>query len=305
MHSSTVAYDNCCLRCYMKVDDSPFVSWEEGRDKCSKQGQSLANLRTVDEWDSLLSAFKRGYENNGCFYIGLQRFDKFAAYLYRNMWHWLDGTVALYVNISGAVRYTVATIGLDSVLNPRFKHLRVCNGYICEWPVPAGKTVSPSNTHPPLLRSTDSNSLKLNLSLVQCPEGHVTRDFLSCDPQSQCVRHHPVSTCPLHSGENRMSINFPEYPPDVPSQDGPTTPTSVPMFECGKAGHSIPYSLVCDFKEECRDLSDERFCHHIPCPEKRCESGQCILQKDQCDGVSHCYDSSDELQVDLSQALSK
>ena len=244
-------------------------------------------------------AVKHVYRYIGCYTVGLKLFDGSAPDMYRNMWHWLDGTVALYVNISdGVTNYYVGktmTLHYGSTLKPAAQFKKYCFGYICESPIPNDKNASYKIIHPPLFRTTESVRTILNLSLVQCPEGHVTRDFLSCEPQSKCGVEHPVPICPLRSDEDRMSINFTKHLFTAHMQDFQMVQKYVPMFACDQGTVHIAYSLVCDFKAECTDLSDEHFCQHITCPQSKCKNGQCLLHENKCDRIRHCFDSSDEV----------
>ena len=244
-------------------------------------------------------AVKHGYRYIDCYAIGLELFDGSVPDMYRNMWHWLDGTVALYVNISD--RFTdyyegkTMTLHYGSTLKHAAHFVGNCFGYICESLIPNDKNPSYKSAHLPLLRTADSVRTILNLSLVQCPEGHVTRDFLSCEPQSKCGVEHPVSICPLRSDKNRMSIGFTKHLAAVHALDFQIIAKYVPMFACDDGKISIAYSLVCDFKADCNDLSDENSCHHVACPQSKCNNGQCLLHKNRCDRIRHCFDNSDEV----------
>ena len=61
-------------------------------------------------------------------------------------------------------------------------------------------------------------------------------------------------------------------------------------------GHTLPYTLVCDFSPDCPDLSDEYFCVHPDCPYPMytCRNGQCVPLESPCDGRQDCKDRSDE-----------
>ena len=224
--------------------------------------------------------------------------------MYRNMWHWFDGTVALYVNISDTISYVQsrdrASIDYTLTLSTHY-----CQGYICESLFPNQKHASHESMHLAQISSIDSIYAIQNLSLVKCPEEHVTRDLLSCDPQSQCGVEQPVSVCPLRSDADRLFTNVTKHLATVHAEDVQMIPKYVPMFECDQGRVSIAYSLVCDFKAECSDLSDEFFCQHIPCPEDKCRNKQCLPSKHRCDRVRHCYDSSDEVRLCLRQIVSR
>ncbi|PVD27177.1 hypothetical protein C0Q70_12331 [Pomacea canaliculata] len=67
------------------------------------------------------------------------------------------------------------------------------------------------------------------------------------------------------------------------------------MFVCLDDSSSLPYSLVCDFRPDCPDKSDESFCTRDPhCDGFRCRNGQCIKISKRCDVDRDCWDASDE-----------
>ncbi|XP_070188795.1 G-protein coupled receptor GRL101-like [Littorina saxatilis] len=108
--------------------------------------------------------------------------------------------------------------------------------------------------------------------MVRCPQGHVTRKFLSCDQESQCGAKGVMTSCQVETRE-------------------------VAMFVCDDGRHSLPYSLVCDHIPNCLDKSDEDFCHHTPCPRTRfqCQSGQCVSPNVECNVKLDCFDGSEEM----------
>ena len=83
-----------------------------------------------------------------------------------------------------------------------------------------------------------------------CPAGHVTYNFLSCDVQAACMPNHT------------SSIFF----------CGSSLLPSPPMFKCSSQMEHVPYPLVCDYRPDCRDHSDENFCIFRSCSG---ESFQC------------------------------
>ena len=71
--------------------------------------------------------------------------------------------------------------------------------------------------------------------------------------------------------------------------------TSLPWFSCDDAVTRVYYTLVCDFRQDCHDRSDESFCKHPPCDGFSCSSGQCVSYSKRCNIVSDCMDDSDEI----------
>ncbi|PVD27184.1 hypothetical protein C0Q70_12338 [Pomacea canaliculata] len=119
--------------------------------------------------------------------------------------------------------------------------------------------------------------LNINSSLyVWCPDGHFTFEFLSCDKRSHCG----AQKFPLYC-ETWMEIND-RY-------------VFIAMFVCLDHSNTLHYSLVCDFREDCKDGSDEIFCtREQHCDGFRCLNGQCIGSNKQCDLNRDCWDASDE-----------
>ena len=79
--------------------------------------------------------------------------------------------------------------------------------------------------------------------VVECTLGHRTHSFLACDVKSACW------------GRGYGS----EY-----SCTAPLTPLP-PSFPCTNGFEFVPYTLVCDFRPDCSDESDETFCFFPPC----------------------------------------
>ena len=79
--------------------------------------------------------------------------------------------------------------------------------------------------------------------MVECPLGYKTHTFLACDVKSACW------------GRGYGS----QYSCDAPLTSFP------PSFPCANGYEVVPYTLVCDFRPDCSDESDEDFCFFEPC----------------------------------------
>lgn len=66
------------------------------------------------------------------------------------------------------------------------------------------------------------------------------------------------------------------------------------MFTCEDDVTTFDYTLVCDFRHDCRDQSDESFCKHPPCDGFLCDNGQCVRLDKRCNRVPDCMDNSEE-----------
>ncbi|KAL8580883.1 hypothetical protein ACOMHN_039583 [Nucella lapillus] len=66
------------------------------------------------------------------------------------------------------------------------------------------------------------------------------------------------------------------------------------MFTCEGDVTTVSQSLVCDFRPDCPDGTDESFCEYPSCTDLRCPNGQCITSIYRCNEYSDCLDHADE-----------
>ena len=83
-----------------------------------------------------------------------------------------------------------------------------------------------------------------------CPLDHVTHEFLACDVRS---------TCWSDNDDTRQAWGFP-WRGLCESQRN-----LLPAFTCHDGVTHVPYTLVCDHRDDCHDGSDETFCTFPPC----------------------------------------
>ena len=170
---------------------------------------------------------------------------------YKRIFHWMDGTVGYLpsprVPHTGlctrmrldfeSYRYKLITIDCD-------RQSIIVKDYVCEHKVKTkinGQSNAPVALVNPMPPDESSH-------YVTCPLRHVTHQFLSCDLVSACWVQDERSALPC----------------------GPLVNPAPPMFSCSSGTEHVPYSLVCDYRPDCRDHSDEDFCVF---PESYCLSG--------------------------------
>ena len=142
---------------------------------------------------------------------------------------------------------------------------------VCQTPVTRrGRTTHhlPSTTQPlsaatrhtwPSLASVSTTTAREGLQWwpVTCPSGHLTHAFLACDVSTFCW------------AGSKVTFNLlPELwaLPTSQSCKPQVAMTSLPpSFPCESDGRRVPYSLVCDHRQDCADGSDETFCTFLPC----------------------------------------
>ena len=214
-------------------------------------------------------------------FIGAQLLQRLTMHgMYRFMWQWVDGRTAFFYR--GGI--PAPACGYYITSRSMIESYRCSKTFIadilCEFSKSNARSVKKTAIQLYNGVSTDLddtiwtgiNQTDWGKGIVQCPSGHVTRDFLSCDAQGQCEANESVTSC--HSQN-----------------------VTVPMFVCERSHESLHYTLVCDHIQHCADNTDEDFCHYSPCPTSRdrCKNGQCIPFGKMCDGKSDCYDNSDEM----------
>ena len=89
---------------------------------------------------------------------------------------------------------------------------------------------------------------------VVCPKRHLTHAFLLCDAACDCYADTDIVY-------ERSSAFY-----DIPVSGCPAPLTSLPpSFACSSGAQRVPYTLLCDYRQDCIDGSDEAFCVHTDC----------------------------------------
>ena len=251
-------------------------SWNEAYLECIQSNWNLVTLATPEEF-RVFRNIMASVRNPRPVSVGaqlLRRLEGVAAEaMYKFLWQSVDGRTAFFLNITGKPyppRCAYYNPDIGGVTSEECR-----KSYEADTACEFGKltTRSVNETEVKFVRSVsiDLYVMVWNVSVVQCPSGHVTRDFLSCDTQGQCGAKGSMTSC--HSGS-----------------------VTIDMFMCERSHESLHYTLVCDHIQHCDDNTDEDFCPFFPCPFSwfRCQSGQCITTDQLCDGKCDCYDGWDE-----------
>ncbi|KAL8618459.1 hypothetical protein ACOMHN_049876 [Nucella lapillus] len=122
------------------------------------------------------------------------------------------------------------------------------------------------------------------LSMMTCPTAHVTHTFLVCGSNRYDI-----------CGQKTAPCTFSPALADLKNSTADVFKTPVATYLCTDGVDPVSFTLVCDFIEDCRDGSDESFCHHPDCEQQfTCTNGQCVSYDLRCDQLPHCIDHSDE-----------
>ena len=263
-------------KCYRFVRRDVTATWTDANSECIQSSQSLVTLATPNE----LRRFKDivvSMRNARRVFIGAQLVDRLGDVsgkaMYKHLWQWVDGRTAIFFNMTG--RKSPPQCAHFSPESGKFEPKDCRSAYdvdiVCEILKRNSKTVNKAEAGLLSSVSIDPDKVVWNVRVVQCPSGHVTRDFLSCDIQGQCGAREYMTSC--HSGS-----------------------VTIAMFVCERSRESVHYTLVCDHIQHCEDNTDEGFCQFSPCPMSlfQCQNGQCIGLGQLCDERFDCYDGSDE-----------
>nr|KAG5708960.1 hypothetical protein BaRGS_009369 [Batillaria attramentaria] len=262
--------------CYSYVTVNRDINWYDALGLCKERGQRLASLNTPEEWENVTRVLKQGKLSTSV-YMGLHTSQvPLAAVpaLYREVWQWDDATMAYYIDMKSDVTLSVPSctyylpekkgkaLDATSCLSLAASHV------MCE---PVHNQDETYDRMPPELHNlTAPLSWSTYLAPAHCPNGHVTYDFLSCDPGTDCGQTEHMTSCVTHeAGE-------------------------MPQFDCERTFQTLHYTFVCDHREDCSDGSDEAFCVHHECPAEQCSNGQCASKAQWCDGMADCVDTTDE-----------
>ncbi|KAL8613509.1 hypothetical protein ACOMHN_007552 [Nucella lapillus] len=127
--------------------------------------------------------------------------------------------------------------------------------------------------------------------LFFCPSNHTIHVFLLCDPESHCrTQQIPTRFFTFFNTTSQQSARM--------VNSAGVTSLSYPMFPCEDGITTVQHSMVCDFRQDCPDNSDESFCEHPSRTGFLCSNGQYALRGQRCNEHSDCADDSDEKNCD-------
>ena len=171
------------------------------------------------------------------------------------MYHWVDGTVGYFLKYQYFPVPTVcaAMQRAGGVLFRDCDYQRLEGAALCEKGEPSSETYVSQNDAPVRSRVqllVPSNST-VRLAQTICPSKHWTHEFLACDAQSACWQQDSFWQRSASKTRRNMTSSC-----QFPFSE---------MFECTHSAGRVPYSLVCDHRQDCPDNSDEDFCVHPSC----------------------------------------
>ena len=248
-------------KCYFLVVGEDHVTWQSAHAKCRKRGGDLAMMKTPREWTALWKLYDYGRRWK-CAYIGLRLNSSTLLRMYRNTWSWADGIQAFDVNVTTDFRKTnwdnrdleviISTKRIPVWVMSEKKH---CSRFICQINYNSSRP-KVDDGHIPILKANLSVHKGIELGLTLCPGGHLVHSFLQCYTGSHCGVDGVTKYCHVLTDDSWWSIRS----SSVGSLHVYSVTTTI--FECDSERSTVPYTLVCDFRPDCSDHSDETFCIH-------------------------------------------
>lgn len=281
----SLALPNSCLTLITKRLP---ITWYEAERQCQKQDSRLVSLNTQHKWMLFLNFFHYG-KRQWPVHIGARKIlsgDRFPRQYWRS-WLWSDRTVVYGLKVSyrfsssqvlylGWENYACLYFDItspDTVFAQQCNQTRLVYSFICERTPSSFSSQSPAPAHIAHVTESEQQNLRqwTTMALTECQQGQFARDFLSCESSTHCRDVETEEMCAVPGGG------------------------VMPKFSCITKDH-VHYTLVCDFRPDCQDGSDELFCvYPSDCPDTTCSNAQCVFLKDMCDVMENCVDGSDEL----------
>ena len=265
-------------KCYKRFKSESYIWTGRVPDICRALGYELASVKTEQESKDFRKMFFRRETEMDI--IGLTYGFVSMPPMYKYFILWSDKTViynAKHITLAnhrpskGSLFFRYKNLK-ENKLNLIGAHvdLKVFH-FVCEKPAQFQKHFSPDVVQFSSDQQWTLTFQQPSQQMVICSAGHVTHTFLSCDPESRCGQ----STCFFSKGTKNAA--------DI-----------VAMYSCTSGDIEVSYSLLCDFRQDCADNSDESFCYHPVCKGFSCTTGQCLPLSKRCNEYIDCLDGTDE-----------
>ena len=272
-----VAYGS---RCYSYVIWMKSLTWNEAYQECLLRNSDLVSLNTIEETKAILKTIQ-AHRSSAQMYVGLKTSYPDLPKMYRRILRWNDLKTAFDFRFDVNPKYpSCGKVSLKgySTFTMSECDKNILQQFICEFspstkPHVTRKQAAIHNNNSISFPETDPSLKELRLWLpaaTRCPDGHVTHDFLSCDPAIGCFAKTDVDTCETENGG------------------------VIPLFTCEDGVQTLAFTLVCNHQQDCRDGSDEDRCVFEACEGFLCDNLQCIQFIEVCDGMDHCLTGRDE-----------
>ena len=265
-------------KCYRRFTSESNILTGTVPDTCRALGYEVASVKTEREFEDFRNMFFR--RETGMDIIGLTYGFASMPPMYKYFLHWSDKTVIYKVKHITLINHS------QSKKNSFYQYYSLkenklnligasvehkVSHFVCEKPAHFQKPFSSDVVQFSSDQQWTLAFQQPSQQMIICSAGHVTHAFLSCDPESRCGQ----STCFFSKGTRNAA--------DI-----------VAMYSCTSGDIEVSYSLLCDFRQDCADNSDESFCYHPVCKGFSCTTGQCLTLSKHCNKYIDCLDGTDE-----------
>ena len=278
-------------KCFKLVSFSHNIAVAQAREECKNRGMKQGAVKTEKELKDFLALYQGRVDHH--VFIGLSSGWTSVPFMYSKFYKWSDYTMIYDLNrMSKHIEFHISKSVQDYVFRNtehyRFGLISVAGSSIfnvlCEKDVPVEEILLSQSVTFPFVSTPSPHITNTQQVLTLCPQGHMTHEFLQCDPKAQCAQVLYLSVC--------IFLNRTKAVTDATPKLSPTY--SIPNYACSVGIVKISYTLVCDFMYDCPDQSDELFCKHPICSTFTCKNGQCLSTDKLCNEQSDCLDDSDE-----------
>ncbi|KAL8559361.1 hypothetical protein ACOMHN_045081 [Nucella lapillus] len=273
-------------KCYQYVFWDEHLSSYAAQKECARRDGDLAMVKSQTEWNNLQKMFQYGKQFKAALF-GVRTGDFTLPDMYRYMLKWVDNSIAQNIHVltqevlMATYHYNFEMCGVLEYRQKFSVKFELCKrdlytNFICQILVQQAPVTSVDF---PVITFPLSVVNRTQHWLLTCPDGHVTHAFLYCESQSRCQHDKKlVEECKVPVDEGGDDDYF-----------------VVSMFMCDDGAKTTSYTVVCDYREDCNDGSDETFCvHNTSCAGFLCHNRQCVDNEKRCNLEKDCLDHSDE-----------